>query len=228
MRLLSHPSISDYRPMSLDPLIPPAKAESRCTTNNEPTELRHNTGARAKGERAAIVHRGNPSTATAVGDSTQARVDDAASANSAAPKVHAVEVKTPVMGARLCPQIIEILLQYFLVPRPGFRVAKTGIKGYTTKDIRAAFHILRLERWLDARVVTDADGKRYSGWMVTLTELGQAIAEAIARASASASAAGAGSNDLVTPVPVAQHIPADKPIRSRATYRRQMSADTTR
>ncbi|PSD45322.1 hypothetical protein C7E25_05040 [Stenotrophomonas maltophilia] len=135
-------------------------------------------------------------------------------------------MKTPVMGARLCPQIIEILLQYFLVPRPGFRVAKTGIKGYTTKDIRAAFHILRLERWLDARVVTDADGKRYSGWMVTLTELGQAIAEAIARASASA--AGAGSNDLVTPVPVAQHIPADKPIRSRATYRRQMSADTTR
>jgi hypothetical protein len=227
MRLLAHPSISDYSPMSLDPLIPPAKAASRCTANNEPTELRHNTGARPKGGRAAIVHRGNPSTATAVGDSTQVRVDDAASANSAAPKVHAVEVvKTPVMGARLCPQIIEILLQYFLVPRPGFRVAKTGIKGYTTKDIRAAFHILRLERWLDARVVTDADGKRYSGWMVTLTELGQAIAEAIARARASADAAG--SNDLVTPVPVAQHTLADKPIRSRATYRRQMPADTTR
>lgn len=220
-----HLSISDDNPMSIVSSSATARVASQGTFDDEPPEGGHDTGAWPTVAWAACVRRGNE---TALGESSPVRMQGAA-----ALKADGAEMKVPAMALPRSPQIIEVLLTYFLVPRPGFRVAKTGIKGYTSKDIRAAFHILRLERWLDARVVTDAAGKRYSGWMVTLTELGQAIAEALTRADpcvapVESASSRSDSNNHGTPVPVSGPTVADKQIKRRAPSRRRIPADAVR
>lgn len=78
-------------------------------------------------------------------------------------------------------ELYALLLQHFRTPRPGFQISQIALSGYSRGEIRAGFHHLRREQLLEAKFATDASGKRYAGWVVSLTPLGSALAEARAR-----------------------------------------------
>ncbi|MHC1671865.1 hypothetical protein ACODUM_03300 [Stenotrophomonas maltophilia] len=72
-------------------------------------------------------------------------------------------------------QLYKLLLNHFSAPRPGFQLCRLQIPPYTKGEIKIAFGRMRSQGWIEMRVSLDASGRRYKGYLIALSKLGEVM-----------------------------------------------------